>query len=333
MASYDSARIVVPAQPGVADNLNTRGIAVEYFPSYAQPERRYHTHDFVEILYVADGAIEQLIADHPQSCGRGHLTILNYDQYHSVETRGAVARLINVYWKPSLYRLVGVPLELSSTLRELVPQHPMLRHRLNRTRSLQVPNPDALERRLLELYAEQESRPAGSEAAIDALFRLFMIDLCRMAAHEEPQRHLVVDARVARVLDYLNRHYTESVPLDRLVSLSGLRKSNLCSVFKRHVGVTIGRYLAQRRLSAAMQMLRAGHDKILTISEACGFSDVSRFNHVFRESIGMTPSEYRHAVRVSPPESAFSEPTDSAPGGTDAATRPGRRAKATGESE
>ena len=51
-------------------------------------------------------------------------------------------------------------------------------------------------------------------------------------------------------------------------------------------------YIINLRLNKAKQLLRDGILKIGTISEECGFSNQYHFSRLFKERIGMTPSEY-----------------------------------------
>ena len=173
----------------------------------------------------------------------------------------------------------------------------MLGHRLNRTRHLQFDHPEKAAQLLHQLHAEQQGQGDGSEAAIDALFRLFLIELCRAAPAIPPDTEKRFNPRMETVRLYLEEHHTEPIALEQLCTISNLRKANLCRQFKKYTGLSTGDYLKQRRLAAALQKLRTTDDKILTICHECGFSDIAHFNRTFRTAIGQSPSEYRKSCR------------------------------------
>lgn len=60
-------------------------------------------------------------------------------------------------------------------------------------------------------------------------------------------------------------------------------------------GTSFSNMLLQERLELARTQLLACHDRISGIAYACGFNDISHFNHAFRKRFGMTPSDVRSA--------------------------------------
>jgi AraC-like DNA-binding protein len=273
--------------------LQSAGLAFDYFPSFTNKNHAFHTHCFIEILFVLSGTFRHVTADRTYDESAGGLTVLNYNQFHTLTTPDGPAELMNVYWDLAKYSLSGLPEPLSSRLHELIPIHPMLGHRLNRVLHLQLDNPEKTGQLLRMLYSEQQCGALGSAAAIDALFRCFLIELCRAAPAVPESAAEDFNPRMETVCRHLDRHYAEPVRLEQLCKLSGLREANLCRQFKKYTGLSTGDYLKQRRLSAAMQKLRGTNEKILTVCHDCGFSDIANFNRTFRHALGVTPSAYR----------------------------------------
>lgn len=277
--------------------LETTGLAVEYFPSFVQDQHDFHTHESIEMLFVIDGTFRHVTADRTYDESAGGLTIINYDQFHTMKTPHGPVELMNLYWDLRKYPFPELPEPLASRLHELIPAHPMLGHRLNRVVHLQIDNPDKVSRLLQLLLEEQQESATGSGTAIQSLFRLFLIELCRASPVTAQDNTAIFNPRMETVRKYLEAHYTEPIRLGQLCELSKLRKANLCRQFKKYSGLTTGDYLKQRRLAAAMQKLRTTNDKVLAIAHDCGFSDVAHFNRAFRAAIGQSPSEYRNHSR------------------------------------
>lgn len=290
--------IKIPNLHIIDERLEKTGLALEYFKAFKQDQHDFHGHDFIEILFVLHGTFRHVTADSSFDESAGGLTIINDRQYHSLRTPDGPVELMNIYLKPPLYPLPDLPEPLSARLYDLIPLHPELGNRLNSIRHLNVRDTGKMESLLMMLYEEQNKGETGQEAAIQSLFRLFLIELCRAAPVKQVFHSEGYRVRIGKVCAYLEKNYVRPVRLDDLCRISGLNPSNLCRRFKEHTGMSTGDFLKQRRLAAAVQRLRTSNDKILSISHDCGFSDISRFNRLFRKAFGCTPSAYRDNLKV-----------------------------------
>ena len=275
------------------EHLKQTGLALEYFSAFEQRQHDFHTHEFIEMLFVINGTFQHITADRTYDESAGGVTILNYQQFHSLKTPNGSVELVNIYWNPMVFPVPDLPDDLASRLHELIPLHPMLGHRLNRIRHLNILNPNQVALLLQMLLTEQQQKYPGSDAAVQSLFRLILIEICRAAPVIHNSESILFNPRMERIRRYLEDSYTKQLRLAQLCQLSGLNPANLCRQFKLHTGMSTGDYLKQRRLAAALQKLRNSDDKILSICYECGFPDISRFNRYFRSTFDCTPSEYR----------------------------------------
>lgn len=99
-------------------------------------------------------------------------------------------------------------------------------------------------------------------------------------------------ARVARVVERLQRDYAEPLHIGELARQAGLSIAQL----ERHVTqlyrVTPRQLLARARLEAALALL-AGEQSIAAIAHACGYADHSAFARQFKRSTGLSPRDWR----------------------------------------
>lgn len=70
--------------------------------------------------------------------------------------------------------------------------------------------------------------------------------------------------------------------------------SYLTHYFKEATGYSIGKYRMLCRVAAAKQMLLTTNLPISTISNDCGFADLSNFCRYFRKEVGCSPSSFRN---------------------------------------
>ena len=282
---------------GINNHLEATGLGIEYFHEFSPKSYEFHTHEFVEFLFVLKGTCKHVTGDYTYDESADRVAIINYNQFHGIDPSKSPIEVMNVYWNPEKYHPPELPEPFSSRLNKLIPVHPMLGHRLNRIVRLQLKDPEKTHRLLHRLYEEQTETDPASEAAIDALFRLILIDICRAASITPGSDAEEYNPRMEKIRCYLEKHYTEPIRIEQLCELSELKEANLCGQFKRYTGLSIGGYLKQHRLALAMQQLRTTNNKVLTICYDCGFSGIVYFNRIFRTAIGKTPSEYRKGFR------------------------------------
>lgn len=64
-------------------------------------------------------------------------------------------------------------------------------------------------------------------------------------------------------------------------------------IFKKHTGTTLGNYRNEQRIIKSKFLLRGTNKKIVDVSAECGFDDASYFAKVFKNTVGVTPKQYR----------------------------------------
>jgi LacI family transcriptional regulator len=109
------------------------------------------------------------------------------------------------------------------------------------------------------------------------------------------------DPQVATVIRFMLDNYASPIDLPTLVQQAHMSKSRLYDVFQRDLGKPPLSILTQIRVENAKKILRETNQKVLAISESCGFGEVANFYNHFKKHTGMTPTEYRqrhHARKV-----------------------------------
>ena len=97
------------------------------------------------------------------------------------------------------------------------------------------------------------------------------------------------------VCDYIETHLEGNIGLQELADIAGLSTSHFGRAFKQSKGVTPHRYLTQRRVERALELLAGTELAFSEIAIAAGFADQSHFCRQFRSVMGTTPSTYRRS--------------------------------------
>jgi transcriptional regulator GlxA family with amidase domain len=100
-----------------------------------------------------------------------------------------------------------------------------------------------------------------------------------------------------RVREYVQVHLNESIDLSMLAAVAGLSMHHFAREFKQSAGATPHRYLIQKRIERAQQMLAQTDLSLAEIAYAVGFSDQGHLARHFRGLLGTTPREFRRSQR------------------------------------
>jgi AraC family transcriptional regulator len=149
------------------------------------------------------------------------------------------------------------------------------------------------------LLREADAGPAD-RLLVDALNAAIALRLLgRFAklptANLEPMRGLSRE-RLRRVCDYIEANLGDELSLPLLADVACLSRFHFSRLFKRAFGVGVHRYVMQRRLERAKQLIAHGKMTLTEVAYAVGFKSQASFTHLFRQQIGLTPGRFRREV-------------------------------------
>jgi len=130
---------------------------------------------------------------------------------------------------------------------------------------------------LLDVFA-QHLADSGSRLAI-------------AAAPEEPEP--VVHAK-----EFVQAHVEEPITLEQVIGHVHVSRFYFCKLFKKVTGMTLTEYVARVRVERAKRLLEDPSRRISEVVFAAGFGSIPQFNSVFKQHVGMPPSDYRATLRA-----------------------------------
>ena len=104
------------------------------------------------------------------------------------------------------------------------------------------------------------------------------------------------DVILEKINRHVREHLTESLTISDIAKELGYSVSHLRAVFRDRLGVSLGRYMRESRLSEAAQLLQTSGFNISEIGERCGFESLYAFSRAFRKAYGIPPRAYRQLV-------------------------------------
>ena|SRR5436309_8985821 len=102
---------------------------------------------------------------------------------------------------------------------------------------------------------------------------------------------------IRRVREHVEAHLSESMDLAELAAIAGLSVYHFARAFKQTAGVPPHHYLVHRRIERAQEMLARSELPLSEIALAVGFSDQSHLARHFRQTLGVTPGQFRWSLR------------------------------------
>ena len=102
---------------------------------------------------------------------------------------------------------------------------------------------------------------------------------------------------LATVQELLHERFAEPLQVADVAAAVAVHPVHLSRVFRAHFGVSLGSYVRRLRLDwTAIQIITA--DVTLSnLALRAGFVDQSHFTRAFKRQMGLTPAQYRAAVR------------------------------------
>ena len=97
--------------------------------------------------------------------------------------------------------------------------------------------------------------------------------------------------RLAR--NTINANLENELSLEQLAHECRLSVTHFAKAFARSTGISPHRWLMQRRVDVAKDLMLTTDSSLVEISLQCGFSDQSHFTRVFAEVTGETPGRWR----------------------------------------
>ncbi|MEK0422458.1 MAG: hypothetical protein RLZ95_368 [Bacteroidota bacterium] len=109
----------------------------------------------------------------------------------------------------------------------------------------------------------------------------------------QPLKGIENEKRINKVFQYIQKHATEPLTIQKAASVLHLTPSAFCKFFKRVTGKTFSDYVNDIRIANVCTHLIATDKQVSTIAFENGFETLTYFNRVFLRKKGMKPSEYR----------------------------------------
>jgi two-component system response regulator YesN len=102
------------------------------------------------------------------------------------------------------------------------------------------------------------------------------------------------EIRIENIVEYICMHFMEHISLGSVAEKFFINPDYLCRLFRQETGVNFTNYLTNLRIRYACELLKNSELPIHLIAEQCGFQSYFYFARVFKQQMGVTPTQYRN---------------------------------------
>ncbi|HHO5151109.1 TPA: GlxA family transcriptional regulator, partial [Escherichia coli] len=172
------------------------------------------------------------------------------------------------------------------------------------------------------LYVEDERiiTSAGTAAALDCCLHVIRQRLGRYTANQIARRmvappyreggqaqyrQLLIpkstsDNRINQLLEYLSANLGLPHDIDTLAHLASMSRRTLTRHFHSATGMTVWEWITTERLRRSQELLESTDIAVERVAELAGFQSTITFRQIFRQRMGVSPSEWRKTFNGTP---------------------------------
>ena len=139
-----------------------------------------------------------------------------------------------------------------------------------------------------QYYADRPTTEQTAEKCCALVSQLFLRMSRSLCATEQPKR-----TPVQSMLAYIEQHETDVIRLEQIAATCHKSPSQAERLFRKEMGIPPYRYVLNRKIDLACQLLRETGMSVRDISAYLSFEDEFYFSGLFRKKTGLSPTQYR----------------------------------------
>lgn len=269
-----------------------------------------HRHEMIQINYVARGRLIHRINNSQYELVKGDIFIIPpFIPHQLLEIPGCDFELVELEVTTEFilgsYSKQIQDLDANSSFFDFYYLEPFfvsecnVRPRLNLTGEQQM----RVESLLDEISAEYTQKEDSYLLAIKADILKLLVLVGRYFRENVSQQSEVMEMfdrhrdAIMKAIKYIDGHFSESISLEEISRVALLSQSYFSYLFKLITNKTFVEYLNSKRIEHAMDLLRNSDKLVVDVCFEAGFKNVNHFNRTFKNTVGLSPTEYRKANR------------------------------------
>ena len=239
-----------------------------------------HSHGFLEIIFITDGKGKITVDNKNYQVKKGDLLIYNSGVTHCEKSNETdpMEILFIAYDKLEITNLPPNSL-LPESYGPIFHTEEMY---------------DVFHRYFTALITEFELKERFYMEICQNISRTLIMYIFRLINRTENASALLDKSMTMEtVLAYIDENFKRKLTLDEIAEKCYTSKYYLSHLFTRFQGVSIGKYILDKKIDESKKMLASSDFPVVTIAESLGFDDPSYYSRIFKKNVGITPLQFR----------------------------------------
>ncbi len=249
-----------------------------------------HSHKNIEINYVRNGKCYLKIDDKIISFQKGDCMILFPNVEHYFFTTNEKAVLVQLEFSLDIFPQM---LPCPGLKHDLLFQDQLDSHA---RKTIKIRNNIEMNRIINKAVRELNDKKANFEL----LTRLYIAELFVLVSRELDNQFDLANRnnnpQLELVLQHIHSNYQQKIQFGQLAKNIGISSRYLRSNFGKKMGISPVAYLMEYRINRALELFKDQSLSIKEIAFDTGFVTQQYFSKKFKESVGISPKEYRNSL-------------------------------------
>ncbi len=243
-------------------------------------------HDFPEICYVKSGTNNLSLNGHHYRLTAGQMIIYAPLSFHGGDAPSD-SNLLIISMKLEDKKIRGLYDRVLTLSKELQKEYESFFDLITETFRLKEVINDTY-----KIYTGENVSPLELEI-IKKEFEAFILKLEKEHVIENSKLSSKHSAECVQIINYLHSHLCDTLTVERIAKDNNIGTSKLKQMFRELHECGVLQFHIHMKLEEAKRLLRVGEMNVTQISEHLGFATVHYFSRLFKNKIGVSPSNYQ----------------------------------------
>ncbi|MBQ7015522.1 MAG: AraC family transcriptional regulator [Firmicutes bacterium] len=254
----------------------------------------WHWHKAIELVYVESGTLEYSTPSETVILNPGSAVMVSNGVLHTVKPTkdsGKASLLSHLFDTTLITGYTG----------SIIDQKYM------------SPITNVAEMEMIPLFPEKEEHKAilekikasftlsekkiGYEIRLRSILSDIWLDILMLPSVTMKDETKVLNEKIKLMIVYIQERFSDKLNIADIANAAFISERECYRTFQSVMHMTPTEYIRKYRLQIACKMLADTDETITNISQSCGFGSSSFFGKVFKETLHMTPLEYRNNMQ------------------------------------
>jgi len=256
-----------------------------------------HSHQFVEMMYVYQGSISQIVNGHSVTLNQGDICILNPGAFHKIKKSSEQDIIINFIIKPKFLEFFLGLFEDGNLICNLIASS--MKNTTNQGSHLLFYGNGNTEINLLfnKLIEEFYKKSTHSEAKVKIVLGQVFLEIL-----EHPDKIYFMQENsddsdsLVQILNIIDTNYSNTT-MAEISEETGLPQHKIRKIIKGSTGKSFSHLLQEKRLSKAAELLKTSSISIENIITNVGYENATYFYSLFKTKYNLSLKQYRESKK------------------------------------